>query len=58
MSLAEDIFNHFEYGITKMELIPGSGGVFIIDVNGQNIFTKDTRDFPVPEEIIKLMENM
>ena len=40
-----------------MELIPASGGVFEITVNGQKIYSKDeTGLFPDSEDIIKTME--
>jgi len=40
-----------------MELIPASGGVFEVTVNGQKIYSKDeTGLFPDSEDIIKTME--
>jgi selenoprotein W-related protein len=39
-----------------IELVPGSGGVYEIMVNGRQIFSKDrSRRFPEPEEIISLI---
>jgi selenoprotein W-related protein len=40
-----------------MELIPASGGVFEVTVNGQKIYSKDeTGLFPDTDEVIKKME--
>jgi selenoprotein W-related protein len=40
-----------------MELIPSSGGVFEVAVNGEKIYSKkETGVFPTPKELIKLME--
>ncbi|MBL4950668.1 Rdx family protein [Neobacillus sp. YIM B02564] len=48
---------HFRRGIEKVELIPSSGGVFEVTVNGEKIYSKDeTGLFPDTEEIIKIME--
>lgn len=41
-----------------MELIPGSGGVFEVSVNGEKIYSKnETGVFPSSEEIIGKMES-
>lgn len=40
-----------------MELIPSSGGVFEVNVNGEKIYSKDeTGVFPLKDEIIKYIE--
>lgn len=40
-----------------MELIPASGGVFEVTLNGQKIYSKDkTGVFPSTEEIIEKIE--
>jgi selenoprotein W-related protein len=42
-----------------MELIPSTGGVFEVIVNGEKIYSKDeTGIFPDIDEIIKQMENI
>jgi selenoprotein W-related protein len=42
-----------------MELIPSSGGVFEVTINGEKIYSKDeTGIFPDIEEIILQMENL
>jgi len=41
-----------------MELIPASGGIFEVTVNGEKIYSKDeTGMFPSSEEIIAKLEN-
>ena len=55
---AEDLFSHFRTRIEKMELIPASGGVFEVTVNGEKIYSKDeTGLFPSSAEIIAKLEN-
>lgn len=57
-SFAEEIFTHFRGQIEKMELIPASGGIFEVSVNGEKIYSKDeTGVFPTSEEIIAKLEN-
>jgi selenoprotein W-related protein len=42
-----------------MELIPSTGGVFEVTINGEKIYSKDeTGIFPDIEEIINQMENL
>jgi selenoprotein W-related protein len=42
-----------------MELIPSTGGVFEVTINGEKIYSKDeTGIFPDIEEIITQMENL
>ena len=57
-SFAEDLFNHFRKDITKLELIPSSGGVFEVTVNGEKIYSKaETGVFPKSPDIIAKMES-
>lgn len=56
-SFAEEIITHFRRDIDKLELIPGSGGIFEVTVNGDKIYSKDdTGVFPDTDEIIQIME--
>ena len=58
-SLAEELFTHFRNTITSMELIPSSGGVFEISVNGENIYSKrEVGKFPKADTIISTIEGM
>jgi selenoprotein W-related protein len=42
-----------------MELIPRTGGVFEVTINGEKIYSKDeTGLFPDTDEIIKQMEKL
>lgn len=57
-SFAEELFNHFRHHISKLELIPSSGGAFEVTVNGEKIYSKlDTGLFPDPDEMIKIIES-
>ena len=55
-SFAEELFNHFRQDIEKLELIPSSGGVFEVTVNGEKIYSKkETGVFPDTEEMIQII---
>jgi selenoprotein W-related protein len=42
-----------------LELIPGSGGVFEITVNGEKVYSKkETGEFPDSNEIIAKLESV
>lgn len=56
-SLAEDLFTHFRGKIEKMELVPATGGVFEVSLNGEKLYSKDeTGVFPSSDEIIAKLE--
>ena len=58
-SFAEGLFTHFRTKITSLELIPSSGGVFEVTVNGEKKYSKhETGKFPDVEEFIAEMEKM
>ena len=58
-SLAEDLFNHFRSKILSLELIPSSGGVFEVNVNGEKIYSKkETGEFPDHDLIIQHLEKL
>ena len=63
VALAENLLNQHKNNINKVILIPSSGGVFEVAVNGETIFSKKELDrFPeeneVEDEIRKLIEKM
>lgn len=40
--------------ITSLTLIPGQGGVFEVEVNGEKIYSKkETGEFPDPADIVQ-----
>lgn len=58
-SFAEDVFEDLKTDIEEMKLIPSSGGVFEITVNGEKIFSKwETDQFPDHKEIINKLESI
>ena len=58
-SFAEELFNHFNRNIAKMELIPSTGGAFEVTLNGNKIYSKlDTGIFPDTEEMINKIESI
>nr|WP_169824135.1 Rdx family protein [Anaerobacillus alkalidiazotrophicus] len=52
--LAEELFNHFRSDITKLNLVPSSGGAFEVTVNDIKVYSKlETGEFPQVDEIIE-----
>jgi selenoprotein W-related protein len=55
--VAEELFNEFRGEIEEMILVPSSGGVFEVDVNGKRIFSKKELGRHAEEgEVLKLMK--
>ncbi|MBD7964168.1 SelT/SelW/SelH family protein [Fictibacillus sp. Sa2CUA10] len=53
------MFNHFRSKILSLELIPSSGGVFEVNVNGEKIYSKkETGEFPDHDLIIQHLEKL
>nr|WP_223254367.1 Rdx family protein [Bacillus sp. HNG] len=43
--------------MSSLELVPSSGGIFEVTVDGEKVFSKkEIGRFPLPEEIISTME--
>jgi selenoprotein W-related protein len=40
VSAASDILSNYQHVISDLRLVPGSGGVFEVDVDGESIFSK------------------
>ena len=56
-SFAEALFNHFRHQIESLELVPGSGGVFEVTVNGNRIHSKkESGQYPEVDSFIIKME--
>jgi selenoprotein W-related protein len=52
--LTARLLEEFKPDIQSLTLVPGTGGVFEVSVNGENIYSKlQTEKFPDPEAIIK-----
>ena len=44
--------------IRSIEVIPGTGGVFTIDINGLQVFTKSMLGrYPKPEDVVSLIRD-
>ena len=42
--------------IRRVELVPGTGGVFDVDIDGERVFTKSMLGrYPQPDEVIPLL---
>jgi selenoprotein W-related protein len=57
VSLTADILKAYEAQITSLALIPSSGGVFEVEVDGDLIFSKQaTNRYPTTTEIKQLIQ--
>lgn len=57
VALSEEVLNEYKNSITKLELLPSSGGVFEISFNDKLIFSKkELERYPENGEILKLLE--
>lgn len=55
--MAEELFTEFRAEIGEMLLIPSSGGVFEVDVDGKRIFSKKELGRHAEEgEVVQLMK--
>jgi len=56
MDLAEELLRKYKNEISSLELIPSSGGVLEITMNGNLIFSKkETGRYPEINEIINMI---
>lgn len=63
VALADSLLNEHKNNINKVVIIPSSGGVFEVSMNGESVFSKkELGRFPeeneVEDEIRKLIEKM
>jgi selenoprotein W-related protein len=57
VSLAEELLKEFKTDINKLELQPGSGGVFEVTLNSHLIFSKkEYGRFPNESEILGIIK--
>ena len=58
VGLTEELLNEFKNDINKLELVPGTGGIFVVSLNGEIIFSnKDLGRFPYEGEILSTLKN-
>lgn len=56
VSLSKELLGFYKNNITKVELVPSSGGVFEISLNDERIFSKkELNRYPEDGEIKKLI---
>ena len=55
MSAANDILSNYQHIISDLTLVPASGGVFEVDVDGTSIFSKKSLGrHALPNEVLEL----
>ena len=43
--------------LRRVELVPGTGGIFDVDVDGERVFTKSMLGrYPQPDEVVPLLQ--
>lgn len=56
--LAQELLTTFEGDLQRVSLMPGSGGIFEIRLNGELLFSrKDAQRFPEAKEIKQLVRD-
>jgi len=59
VSLATELFEHFEHVIEALTLIPSDGGRFEVSVNGKSIYSKlETHRHAEAGEVVNLLTKM
>lgn len=57
VGLAEEVLKEFTMNVNKLELVPGTGGVFEVSLNGKKIFSKKERGrFPNEGEVVEMIK--
>ena len=56
--MAQELLSTFEEELNELTLIPGTGGIFEIHVNGKRIWSrKEQQGFPDIRELMQLVRN-
>ncbi len=59
MSAASDLLSNYQHVITELTLVPASGGVFEVDVDGESIFSKKNLGrHALPGEVLELFTDL
>jgi selenoprotein W-related protein len=59
VSLAAELFEHFEHVIEALTLVPSDGGRFEVNVNGQLIYSKlETHRHAEAGEVVNLLTKL
>jgi len=49
--LAQELLGTFEHDLTEVALIPGTGGVFVVRVDGHQVWDRAAQGFPEPSSV-------
>lgn len=56
--LAQELLTTFDSDIARMSLVPGSGGIFEVRLNGETLFSrKEAGRFPEAKELKQLVRD-
>ncbi len=55
--LAQELLGTFESDIAEIALVPGSGGVFVVRVDGVVVWDRTTQGFPEPSAVKRLVRD-
>jgi selenoprotein W-related protein len=49
--LAQELLGSFEAELAEVALVPGSGGVFVVRLDGETVWDRATQGFPEPAAV-------
>ncbi|MFJ6573273.1 SelT/SelW/SelH family protein [Streptomyces sp. NPDC091292] len=55
--LAQELLTTFETELTELSLAPGTGGVFVVRVDGEVVWDRRTQGFPEPTAVKRLVRD-
>jgi selenoprotein W-related protein len=56
VGLAAQVLEEFERTVADVEIVPGTGGIFDVHVDGELVFTKKMLGrYPDPEDVLPLL---
>ncbi len=55
--LAQELLGSFEADLGEVALVPGSGGVFVVRVDGETIWDRTAQGFPDPVAIKRALRD-
>ncbi|MGK5531686.1 SelT/SelW/SelH family protein [Streptomyces sp. URMC 129] len=55
--LAQELLSTFEAELAEVALVPGTGGVFAVRVDGETVWDRKTQGFPEPTAVKRLIRD-
>jgi selenoprotein W-related protein len=55
--MAQELLTTFTQEISELALVPGTGGIFEVRVDGQTVWSRSAQGFPEPTEVKRLVRD-